>query len=180
MTENRVKVGDEFYPPKGIPFVMGDHLDLVSHLNNTRLRIEEITSNDIVVCIIQSDNVFVGKFQFFLDDIKDHIIREPERLPAPKQGPPAPMKEKPEEGEVFWSVTVGLSPNYIEPMKCQWTNIYPLNNARFNARFNAGLCWKTEVEAQAFCDWLSDAMKTGEERKECPNCGSNEIYYEKI
>ena len=162
-----VKVGDKFYPPKGIPLVVKGELDTVRRIAKIKLIVSKL-NGDIAICS-DEDDALSCTCQFFIKDIKDYIIREHKRLPTPKLGPPTPLREMPEKGDHYWSFEWGyIADNRnIFPMKCEWHKYVIDKN-----RFNAGLCWKTEAEAQAFCNWLEEVMRSGKERSTqyCPIC----------
>lgn len=149
---NEIKVGDKFYPPEGVPFInlSGESFDSIGGLADCKFTIVEVYASFVKGERGEYDDGPVCIFN--IDDIRDHIIREPERLPLPDKGPPAPMREKPEEGQEYWTIDIYTYGN-IKPKQYHW------DGGGVDSRlFDKNLCWRTEAEVQEFCRWLKELL----------------------
>ena len=65
---------------------------------------------------------------------------------------PNEVKFKPKYGDDYY--TPIFDNTYFKPFHCSWTE-----SALGNARYEKGLCFKTEKECQEFCNRLNQAIE---------------------
>ena len=66
---------------------------------------------------------------------------------------PKEVKFKPKYGDDYYTPT--FNNTYFVPFHCSWTE-----SASGNARYEKGLCFKTEKECQEFCNRLNNAINS--------------------